>query len=346
MTRASHAEAARWFVPFLEHASDPVLGARAHVMAAWIAALSGRLPESRAMLAHAGDFAGRAPIPGIEAYVRVVRGLIEITEGRGDATVELARATLADPAADSMCRSWALVNLGLVAFLGGDMEACAAVGEEGIALCQSAGESWTRVVHLHLLSLVRWERGDAAGGVSLLLDALGIDRRLDDVWHRSWTIEGMAWMTVDLGRYERAARLLGIAAGCWEFAGTTITAPWRGFHDTALAELRRRLGESRFTREFEAGRQLDPVRALSFALEDADEGARPAVESPRVSQRELEVAALVAEGHANREIAERLFLSPRTVETHVQHLMDKLGVGSRSEIAAWHAREVAAKLGA
>jgi non-specific serine/threonine protein kinase len=36
-------------------------------------------------------------------------------------------------------------------------------------------------------------------------------------------------------------------------------------------------------------------------------------------------------------IAERLFLSPRTVETHVQHLMDKLGVGSRAQIAAWHA---------
>ena len=53
------------------------------------------------------------------------------------------------------------------------------------------------------------------------------------------------------------------------------------------------------------------------------------------------MAALVAQGCANREIGERLFLSPRTVETHVQHLMDKLGVGSRAEIAAWHAREVA-----
>lgn len=63
----------------------------------------------------------------------------------------------------------------------------------------------------------------------------------------------------------------------------------------------------------------------------------------RVSPRELEVAALVAEGCANREIGARLFLSPRTVETHVQHLMDKLGVGSRAEIAAWHSRVVAGR---
>ena len=56
----------------------------------------------------------------------------------------------------------------------------------------------------------------------------------------------------------------------------------------------------------------------------------------RLSDRELEVVALVAAGLANRAIAEKLFLSPRTVEKHVEHVMDKLGVGSRAGIAAWH----------
>jgi non-specific serine/threonine protein kinase len=74
-----------------------------------------------------------------------------------------------------------------------------------------------------------------------------------------------------------------------------------------------------------------------MALEEGG-SARPAVSAaPRISPRELEVASLVAEGWGNRVIADRLFLSPRTVETHVQHLMDKLGVGSRAQIAAWHA---------
>jgi DNA-binding NarL/FixJ family response regulator len=59
--------------------------------------------------------------------------------------------------------------------------------------------------------------------------------------------------------------------------------------------------------------------------------ARNAIDAVR------EVAALVAAGCGTREITERVFVSPRTVETHVQHQRDKL-VSSRAEIAAWHAR--------
>ena len=57
-----------------------------------------------------------------------------------------------------------------------------------------------------------------------------------------------------------------------------------------------------------------------------------------LSERELDVVVLVAAGLPNRAIAEKLFLSPRTVEKHVEHVMDKLGVGSRAQIAAWYAR--------
>ncbi len=341
MTRASHAEAARWFVPFLEHATDPALGARAHVAAGWIAILSARLDEGRRFLRQAEDLAGRASDPGTEAYIRVVTGLLLLSEGGADEAAALARAVLADPDADPICRSWAMIEIGIVAFLGGDLEECARISGEAIETCRAVGESWTRVTHLHLLGAATWQLGDPGGAASLLLDALTIDRRLDDIWHRAWSIEALGWVTVDLGRDERAARLLGIAAACWAYTGSSLTAPWQVFRDAAEATLRRRMGEGRLAREIEAGRALDRVRALSFALEDADATTAGAVATPRVSPRELEVAALVAQGCGNREIGERLFVSPRTVETHVQHLMDKLGVSSRAEIAAWHAREVA-----
>ncbi len=337
MTRASHSEAARWFVPLLQLSSDPALAARAHVAAAWIAVLSARLNDARTFLGGAKPFAELAADSGINAYIRLVTSLVLISEGALDEAVELARATLADPDSDSICRSWALVQIGIVAFLRGDHEECSRVSRRGIEMCRAAGESWTQVIHLHLLAAATWRRGDAEGAAPLLLDALRIDRRLDDLWHRSWTIEALSWVTVDLGPTERAARLLGIAAGCWAHAGSSLTTPWERYHDTAEKELRRRLGDARFSREFEAGKQLDQARALSFALEEVR--ATPPAAALPVSPRELEVAAFVAKGYANRDIAERLFLSPRTVETHIQHLMDKLGVGSRAEIAAWHARE-------
>jgi DNA-binding CsgD family transcriptional regulator len=61
----------------------------------------------------------------------------------------------------------------------------------------------------------------------------------------------------------------------------------------------------------------------------------------RLSRRESEVAGLVAEGLTNREIATRLFLSERTVDGHLEHVREKLGVSTRAQIAAWVVRQSA-----
>jgi DNA-binding NarL/FixJ family response regulator len=65
-------------------------------------------------------------------------------------------------------------------------------------------------------------------------------------------------------------------------------------------------------------------------------GAAPAITSgSNVTRREQEIAELVADGLTNKEIASKLFLSERTVDNHVQHLLNKLNFGSRAQIAAW-----------
>jgi len=54
-----------------------------------------------------------------------------------------------------------------------------------------------------------------------------------------------------------------------------------------------------------------------------------------LSRREIEIAGLVAAGMTSRAIADKLFLSERTVETHVTHIMTKLGFSSRAQVATW-----------
>ena len=84
---------------------------------------------------------------------------------------------------------------------------------------------------------------------------------------------------------------------------------------------------------------MDPAEAVAFAL---GEQARPRPDTGRagpgqLTRRERDVAALVARGQSNGQIAASLVISVRTVETHVQHIMDKLGCSTRAQIAAWSA---------
>jgi DNA-binding CsgD family transcriptional regulator len=83
------------------------------------------------------------------------------------------------------------------------------------------------------------------------------------------------------------------------------------------------------------GWRVDELHAVQRRLGLGGEVAGPAELTPR----EREVAALLAEGLSNAGLAERLFISPRTAAVHVSNILAKLGMGSRTEVAAWAARE-------
>jgi DNA-binding CsgD family transcriptional regulator len=338
VTRASLGEAARWFETFMGRSADPALVARASWRAGYIAVLQGRHAEAREALERADRLAEQAGDPATRAYARMITCLRVMYEQSDEDALALANDGLADPAAEAMCRCWAWIGIGLASFLRHDLEGCRRASLAGIAMCEAVGETWNKELHLRSLAYAEWQLGDARAAEATLFEALRIDRRLDDTWHLAWTTETLAWVSADLGRDERAARLLGMAAGFWAQSGSGLPGPWRRFHTTATERLRRRLGERRLTRDVAAGMRSDRAAGLSFALEEEPSSvARPA-DGMGLSPREAEIARLVAEGLGNREIGERLFLSARTVEKHVEHVMNKLGVNARAEIAAWQAR--------
>jgi DNA-binding CsgD family transcriptional regulator len=85
------------------------------------------------------------------------------------------------------------------------------------------------------------------------------------------------------------------------------------------------------------GRELGPDEAIALALATR----LPDVRTPSpsgLSQREIDVLRLLAQGHTDREIAAMLFVSRRTASTHVRHIYDKLNVSSRVAATAWALR--------
>jgi DNA-binding NarL/FixJ family response regulator len=110
------------------------------------------------------------------------------------------------------------------------------------------------------------------------------------------------------------------------------------------AELLHRQGRARGQALDLARRAADTAAALGMrvlraraeaVIDDLTAATGPVL----LSRREREVAALVAQGLTNREIARTLFLSERTAENHVQHILTKLGFGARAQIAAWAVAE-------
>ncbi len=148
---------------------------------------------------------------------------------------------------------------------------------------------------------------------------------------------GMAAIT--LGRFDDSGRHLRRAIQRNAAAGAR---PWAARAELALAELLCRQGRARGQALDLARRAARTASALGMKvlragaealIDDITGGERPDL----LSRREREVAALVARGLTNREIARTLFVSERTAENHVQHILTKLGFGSRAQIAAWAA---------
>jgi DNA-binding CsgD family transcriptional regulator len=114
--------------------------------------------------------------------------------------------------------------------------------------------------------------------------------------------------------------------------------------DRWLVPVRHALGVEASTRAWEAGRttpleQAVELLALADAGPPAPRRARPPMESVQpvtvLSPREQQVAALLVRNLSNRQIADRLVITERTFAAHIEHILDKLGFGSRHQIGAW-----------
>jgi DNA-binding CsgD family transcriptional regulator/tetratricopeptide (TPR) repeat protein len=143
-------------------------------------------------------------------------------------------------------------------------------------------------------------------------------------------LEVLAGIGADLESHHEAARLFGAARAVRDRTGYVR----HGFErDRDIAATRDALGPAEFENAFEEGRALSLDDAVAYARRGRGERKRPSTGWASLSPSETRVVAFVQEGLTNSEIAERLFISPRTVQSHLTHIFTKLGVATRTELA-------------
>jgi predicted ATPase/DNA-binding NarL/FixJ family response regulator len=333
----------------MHHTPDDARG-RALVIDSWLAVVDGQPDMADRMLDEAQEIGERLGHGVILADVALQRGLVALDRGDAAAAITLCRNAAEQQRAtgDIMGRIRAHLWLTGALTLGGELESAVSAAEEGIALCDANGKGLYRAHLLTMLGVTLWRRGETARAGELVMESLAVHRVLGNPRGIGLNLAALAWIAAKDGRHERAARLLGTfgtfsqeprsrrAVGA-QVAGYRHL---RRYQEQCVADLQRALGDAAFERLVRRGALLDVGRALAYALEETAEEDVAAAESvngerPPLTRRETEVARLVGRGLTNKEVAAELVISQRTAEGHVEHILNKLGFGSRAQIAVW-----------
>lgn len=213
--------------------------------------------------------------------------------------------------------------------------------EDGLQASERADDTMARGLLNALLGTVEWQLGDAQAEARLK-EALRIQDRIGHRWGMLISLQGLACVAGSSAQLERASLLLGAVAAMAQELGVTLPAHLQAYHDACQAAVRAGVDDTGFRTCWERGYALVLEQVVDVALEDQSvtDGRPSTAAAPHdgegeLSARELEVARLVASGMSNPAVAAELFVSVATVKSHVSHILGKLGLDSRVQLANW-----------
>ncbi|HEV2124748.1 MAG TPA: tetratricopeptide repeat protein [Chloroflexota bacterium] len=243
----------------------------------------------------------------------------------------------------------ALQYLGEAARVGGDYVLARRLYEESLTLYRALGHRNTAASVVHNLGYVAQHEGNLRLGASCFAEALAVHVEHGDRRNIGHCLGGLAGMAGLLGYPEQAAQLFGAADNVLAKAGASMFFVDRLDYDHNKAAVRALLGEPPFDTALVAGKALvldealaeagrvaaavAPVRTQASTTTPAT-SSLPATDWHGLTARERDVLRLLVDGRTDREIAETLCISPRTVGVHVTNILGKLAVGTRTAAAA------------
>jgi predicted ATPase/DNA-binding CsgD family transcriptional regulator len=243
---------------------------------------------------------------------------------------------------DPMGLSMFLYFHATVATSAGRLAEARPLADDALRASERAGDQMIRGLSYGLLGTVEWLLGDTRAAEATFTEAVRTQNLIGHRWGMLTSLEGLAWVAGSAEQFERAALLLGAGAALSQELAITLLPYAQAHHDACESKVRAGLGEAGYRSCWERGFALRYGEVVMAALADAPpaDGHAPTAgvahdADDELSARELEVARLVASGMSNPAIAAELFVSVATVKTHVSHILGKLGLQSRVQLASW-----------
>jgi DNA-binding CsgD family transcriptional regulator len=234
------------------------------------------------------------------------------------------------------------INTALADLAAGDCQAAREQADRAIAAAAELGLKYALMSGLLVSAVVAAAVGDVGRAHDDAYHALTIGRDIESQSGVIGALECLGALAHEPEEQRKAARLLGAADAHRRVIGYRRFPLGQPGYDRAVADLRTSMGDAEFAQAWEAGAALTLDDAVNYAVRGRGERNRPAFGWLSLTPTERDISRLVAEGLANKDIAARLFVSPRTVQTHLTHVYGKLGITSRlqlAQLAARHAGE-------
>ena len=305
---------------------------------AWVALFRGDFEEAQKHIAEALPIAktrgtDTVSITSVDPLSRFIQGWIELAEGDPDKAAQTLAAVVAVARSGMAARFASLPMLVLAQAqlaLGEPREAAAFV-DEAAALAQAGGLTWV----LGRIAKVRAElskrEGDLHEAEDLVHEALTLGREAGDQMGVVDALELLASLAAEQESHLEAVRLWAAVDARRNRLGYRLVIDRAG-QEAAIARSMENLSD--LSTAWAEGTKLSLEEAIAYATRGRGERKRPTTGWASLTPSELDVARLVGEHLSNPEIAARLFVSRATVKTHLVHIFSKLGIDSRSALAA------------
>lgn len=226
-----------------------------------------------------------------------------------------------------------LNNLAMIESGFGRLESALAQVDRALSIAQRIGDRFLAANILDTAGRINLRLGELSVARSKYEEGLRISLEFRDSVNIADLIEGLGLIAGKSGEADRSLVLMTAAERLRTIAGVEPTAEWTSEVQEGINRARARLGRAAADAAINKASSMTLDEAVAFALGTTAGERRNG--GSRLTDREVQVARLISSGLTNGEVAGRLRISQRTVDAHVEHIRNKIGLRTRSQIAVW-----------